>query len=323
MIPISIDPAALRRDCAQLAARGVYLGTSSWKYPGWLGPFYDPSRYVFRGKFSATRFERMCLTEYAEVFPTVCVDAQYYQFPTAKGLHELAAQVPSSFRFSFKVTDEITVKHFPRHPRFGDRGGRDNPHFLNAALFAERFLGPMEVLRGQLGLLIFEFSRFYPTDFRTGREFLEVLERFLGNLPVGWPYGIEIRNRTFLVPEYFATLARHGVTHVYNSWDAMPSLKEQWALPGSLSTPGRCGARLLLRPGRSYAEAVDRFSPYDRVQEPDPEVRAAAAEMVADTVRTRDGRNLFVYVNNRLEGNALGTISAIIAAALAMKNTGG
>jgi hypothetical protein len=33
-----------------LAARGVYLGTSSWKYEGWLGSVYAPSRY---GGFSA------------------------------------------------------------------------------------------------------------------------------------------------------------------------------------------------------------------------------------------------------------------------------
>jgi len=308
---------AVRRDSEVLAQQGVFLGTSSWKYPGWLGQIYDPARYVFRGKFSQSRFERLCLAEYAEVFSTVCVDAAYYTFPSSRQLGELAAQVPASFRFSFKVTDEITVKRFPRHPRFGNRGGTDNPHFLDAALFEEAFLRPMEGFRNQIGLLIFEFSRFYPADFPSGREFLAALDQFLARLPDGWPYGIEIRNRTFLVPEYFETLARHGVTHVYNSWAAMPSLAEQRALPGSLTMPARCGARLLLRPGRDYAEAVERFSPYDRIQEVYPEVRSAAVELIAETVAARDGRRAYVYVNNRLEGNALGTIAAMIAAVMA------
>ena len=60
---------------ASLAAQGVYVGTSSWKYSGWCGMLYDRARYEYRGKFAETRFKRDCLREYAEVFQTVCVDA--------------------------------------------------------------------------------------------------------------------------------------------------------------------------------------------------------------------------------------------------------
>ena len=42
---------------------------------------HDESRYMTRGKFSESRFERQCLAEYAETFKTVCVDAAYYRFP--------------------------------------------------------------------------------------------------------------------------------------------------------------------------------------------------------------------------------------------------
>jgi hypothetical protein len=76
-----------------------------------------------------------------------------------------------------------------------------------------------------VGLLVFEFSRLYPSDFARGRDFLEVLDGFLGGLPHGWPYGVEIRNANFLQSEYFALLARHDITHVFNSWEAMP----RWA----------------------------------------------------------------------------------------------
>ena len=51
------------------------------KYAGWSGMLYDRARYEHRGKFAESRFEKNCLTEYAEIFKTVCVDAAYYKFP--------------------------------------------------------------------------------------------------------------------------------------------------------------------------------------------------------------------------------------------------
>jgi uncharacterized protein YecE (DUF72 family) len=98
------DKVRLRERLAGLADRGVFVGTSSWKYPGWVGTVYDESRYQYRGKFAKSRFEQACLAEYAEVFKTVCVDAAYYTFPSRESLEGLAAQVPADFKFGFKVT---------------------------------------------------------------------------------------------------------------------------------------------------------------------------------------------------------------------------
>jgi hypothetical protein len=33
----------LAQQAASLAARGVYIGAPSWKYPGWCGIPYDPA----------------------------------------------------------------------------------------------------------------------------------------------------------------------------------------------------------------------------------------------------------------------------------------
>jgi uncharacterized protein YecE (DUF72 family) len=214
----------LRQSLAQLAADGVFIGTSSWKYSGWRGMLYDEARYIYRGKFAETRFKRDCLSEYAKIFKTVCVDAAYYTFPTEKYLGGLVAQVPSDFKFAFKVTDQITIKKFPDHPRHGVRAGQANEYFLNADAFERGFLRPCESIRPNVGLLMFEFSRFYPTDFEHGRDFVAALDAFLDKLPKGWPYGIEMRNKHWLKPEYFECLARHNVTHVYNSWTEMPPM---------------------------------------------------------------------------------------------------
>src|SRR5882672_217988 len=138
------DRERIRQRAAQLAVNGVFVGTSSWKYEGWIGQLYSPARYEYRGKLAKTRFQRDSLTEYAEVFKTVCVDAAYYDFPRAGYLQRLADQVPDDFRFGFKVTDAVTIRRFPHLDRFGTRAGQSNPDFLNADLFATAFLKPCE-----------------------------------------------------------------------------------------------------------------------------------------------------------------------------------
>ena len=122
-----------------------------------------------------------------------------------------------------------------------------------------------------------------------------------------------MRNKHWLTPEYFGCLGRHGVTHIFNSWDAMPPVSEQLALPGSRTNPNLVAARFLLKPGRKYEEAVKTFQPYDRAKEEYPEARAAGKALIAEGKQTGDKRKTFIYVNNRLEGNALETIGAMVS----------
>jgi uncharacterized protein YecE (DUF72 family) len=309
---MTFDRERMKQTASQLASQGIFIGTSSWKYSGWCGQLYTQERYQWNGKFAEKRFENGCLEEYAEVFKTVCVDAAYYKFPEARFLERLASQVPEDFQFTFKVTDEITIKRFTNLPRFGARAGQPNPNFLNAGVFRSAFLEPMTPFRNKVGVLIFEFSRFYRTDFARGREFMETMDAFLAQLPHDWRYGVELRNPQFLHPDYFAMLGRHGVAHVYNSWTAMPPVSEQLILPGAQPNPGLSVARFLLRPGRKYEQAVQQFGPYDQVREVNEEARGAGAALIRRAAESGGREKAFIYVNNRLEGNALASILAMI-----------
>lgn len=298
-----------------LAEQNVFIGTSSWKYPGWAGLLYDEQRYLYRGKFAQKRFERDCLEEYAQIFRTVCVDAGYYQFPSPPYMAGLCAQVPEGFKFSFKATEMITVRTFPNLPRHGSRGGQLNPHFLDAELFQSAFLASCEPFREKIGVIMFEFSHFHPGDFQRGREFMEMLDAFLGQLPKGWQYGVEIRNKAWLHPEYFAMLRSHRVAHVLNNWTHMPPVGEQLRLPGSITCDEFTAARFLLRPGRTFEQAVEAFKPYSTTKDLYQEAREAAATLIQmrheDNSRRRT-KPSFLFVNNRLEGNALLTILAVL-----------
>jgi hypothetical protein len=69
---------------------------------------------------------------------------------------------------------------------------------------------------------------------------------------------------------YFDCLREHGVTHVFNAWTRMPALGEQVSMSGAITAPFTI-VRALLRQGRPYEQAVEKFSPYREVTEPNPE----------------------------------------------------
>ena len=74
-------------------------------------------------------------------------------------------------------------------------------------------------------------------------------------------------------------------------------------------------ARFLLKPGRAYADAVKRFSPYNELREPYAEGVAAGARLAALAGKTSNRkRPAFLYVNNRFEGNAPQTIRRMLDA---------
>lgn len=97
-VRVSFNREKVKHQVATLAAKGVFIGTSSWKYPGWVGTLYEEQRYLTRGKVSKRKVEDNCLPEYAQVFKTVCVDGAYYKFPS-RGISEQTRR-RSSGRFS-------------------------------------------------------------------------------------------------------------------------------------------------------------------------------------------------------------------------------
>jgi uncharacterized protein YecE (DUF72 family) len=307
-IPPSFDRDRLRDRLQEFAARHIYIGGSSWKYEGWLDQIYTRSRYLTRGRFSKKLFEETCLQEYASVFPAVCGDFSFYQFPPDAFWARLFGQTPERFRWGLKIPEQITVPTWPVHPRYGAVAGLANPSFLDAGLLESGFLKPLEPFRGQVGVLIFEFASSVRNVFPKAADFVTVLDPFLSSLPAGWHYGVEIRSAEFLDPRFFDCLRAHNVAHVYNAWTRMPGIHEQLAIPGS-RTSDLMVARALLKRARPYEDAVQMFSPYTQVQEVNEEVRSALREIV--DVAMVDGVPAFVFVNNRLEGNSPGTIVAI------------
>lgn len=294
---------------ATLAAQGVFFGTSSWKYPGWVGSVYSESRYEFRGKFSEKRFNETCLSEYASIFPVVGGDFSFYQFPSPPYWQRLFGETPSALRFALKVPEEITAARWPSHARYGPRAGKDNTQFLHAGVFEALFARRLAPYRDRVAVLMFEFGTFAKSVFPTPADFLARLDGFLKALPPGFRYAVEIRNPEVFGPEYLDVLRSHGVAHIFNAWTRMPELPDQVDQSGAVDTADFLVARALLARGHGYEEAVDQFQPYDRLQTVNPSARAGLGLLA----RCAMARKIpaFLLVNNRLEGHSPSTIEAV------------
>jgi uncharacterized protein YecE (DUF72 family) len=305
------QPAKARRLAEKLhglAARDIFFGTSSWKYEGWLDHIYSKDRYLERGKFSQRKFETECLREYAETFPVVGGDFSFYQFPSPSYWKKLFDETPSSLRFGLKVPEEITAPKWPGHARYGARAGTINEGFLDPNLFHERFTWPLERNRDRIAVLILEFGTFARSTFPKPADFLARLDPFLGSVSKHFRYSVEIRNQEYLEADYFALLHSHNTAHVFNSWTRMPELLDQIELPGAF-TADFSVTRALLKRGRAYEQAVKMFEPYERTHEPNPGAREAMRRIAERAWKTR--QPAYVFVNNRLEGNAPATIEAV------------
>jgi uncharacterized protein YecE (DUF72 family) len=281
----------------------VRFGTSTWNYPGWRGLVYHQD---YGPKGAAARM----LKEYAAfpLFGTVGVDSSFYGPPTEAVLRSYAEHLPPGFPCVSKVWSQLTVHTFTK-AQDPDRAGKTNPDFLNADLFVEEIYEPYRRhFADNTGPYVFEFQTIAKSSGLDAERFAERLDQFFSALPRDAEYGVEIRNEEFLTPMYFAVLREHSVAHVFNSWTRMPPIGHQLDLPGAISAPFII-ARALLRPGRTYDEAVDAFAPYDRIREPNPKLRRDLVRLVEAAVKTRIPA--YLLVNNRAEGSAPLTIAAV------------
>ncbi|HUR93806.1 MAG TPA: DUF72 domain-containing protein [Gemmatimonadales bacterium] len=279
------------------------FGASSWNYPGWRGLVYHRE---YEGRGASARM----LEEYARfpLFRTVGIDSSFYAPPTDAVLASYAERLPAGFRCVSKVWNQLTVQTFSKADKA--RAGKVNTDFLNPDLFLEAVYEPYQRhFADHTGPFVFEFQTIAWRSGVTPETFAGRLDEFFSVLPREGMYAVEIRNEEFLTPMYFAVLREHGVAHVFNSWTRMPGIGDQLDLPGSLTGPFIV-SRALLQQGRTYDEAVDVFAPYDRIQDPSPQLRLDLLRLIETAVHARIPA--YLLVNNRAEGSAPLTVAEVL-----------
>lgn len=302
-VGVPVGPAAPDPNLVEVASRlpsQLRLGTSSWSFPGWDGLVYDR-------KASQATLARHGLAAYSKhpLFRSVGLDRTYYRSITADDFAGYAEAVPPDFRFLVKA-DRLLTSPLDPEP-FGTR--QRNPHFLDAHWAAAEVVGPIvEGLRTRAGPILFQFAPLPPNLVGGRGRFLDRLHRFLDALPSGPLYAIELRTPSFLTDAYASMLEETGAAHCYNVHPAMSPLSRQLELISPFYQPALV-IRWMLHAGLKYQAAKDRYEPFGRLVDEDPDARERIAVAVLDALVAE--REAFVIANNKAEGSAPLTISRL------------
>jgi uncharacterized protein YecE (DUF72 family) len=182
----------------------VRIGTSSFSEADWVGPFYPPG----------TRPVDF-LTYYAKRFNTVEIDATYYAIPSERTVDGWRLKTPEGFLIAAK---------FPRSIVHGGKAAKPDPEVIlvpDATYSArDRFLEVMSRLGDRLGPLVLQFPYLSKAVFESADKFMERLDSFLSDLPGGFRYAVEIRNRNWLSEQFINLLRDHniGLVLVDQAW---------------------------------------------------------------------------------------------------------
>ena len=158
------------------------IGTATWNYPGWRGIVYPRARPE---KLSSA--ERLALYARSGRFETVEADFTFYRPQNAREWKRYAASLPPGFPVVSKVWEEITCERFPKIERQGGRGGKDNPHYLDAEAFKTFVLGPAEEGFPTISARSSSSSGGLEPDAGRRKKFRSRLDAFLGGSPARLP----------------------------------------------------------------------------------------------------------------------------------------
>ncbi|MCW3995893.1 MAG: DUF72 domain-containing protein [Candidatus Bathyarchaeota archaeon] len=169
------------------------LGTIGWSYSFWKGNFY-PTKIA----------PKDYLAYYSTQFNTVEVDSTFYRIPTQQTVTNWKQQTPGGFVFSLKFPQIIT--HVKMLKDCQDE--------------TDAFLNRVGLLKEKLGPLLLQF----PPSFAANHwgDF----EAYLHWLPKESRYVVEVRNKTWLNPEFLRLLRDIKVALAWTDSPLMAKIRE-------------------------------------------------------------------------------------------------
>jgi uncharacterized protein YecE (DUF72 family) len=177
----------------------LYLGTSSWSCDDWRGTVYP-----------ADAKSSEYLPYYARRFTAVEIDMTFYRIPTPAMVNGWSQRTPTGFRFAAKIPQVITH----------EKVLRDCQDEL------QQFTEVMSLLGDKLGPLLFQFPYFSKRHFSDAQAFLDRLEPMLDQLPEGYQFAVEVRNRRWITRRLLDLLRAYRVALALTDHAWMPPIQE-------------------------------------------------------------------------------------------------
>lgn len=300
---------------------GVFMGTASDRYAGWLGQIYSPEKYQGRihrrvkqlgqSSFVEEVLPVESLEEYFLHFGVLEVDFTFYgplvdqkgkPTPNYRLLEMYKRHMRSEDRLILKAPQAITARRLRNGGRF-----ELNPHYLDWKLFSLGFYEPATRLLGNALVGILLEQEYQPKGERVSVDQMAAdLERFFSRVPRDHRYHLELRTAQYLAEPVFQVMDAHNVGQVLSHWTWLPSLVRQMEESGGrFLKAGRVWVIRLMTPlGMRYEEAYAKAYPFDRIV--DGMLQPRMIEETARVMRaiTQAGGCAYVIVNNRSGGNA-------------------
>ena len=156
----------------------LWIGTSGWVYPHWLGVVYPPKTPP-----------RAMLPLYASQFSTVEINRSYYRLPERAVFESWRAQTPPGFLFAVKASRFLTHMKKLNDPE------EPLKRLMTAAAGLEEKLGPV----------LFQFPRQWRVNLERLDGFLPLLKQY-----PSLRFAFEFRHDSWLVPTVYERLERAG-----------------------------------------------------------------------------------------------------------------
>jgi uncharacterized protein YecE (DUF72 family) len=182
---------------------GIYIGTSGFSYPEWIGSFYP----------LGTKGPDM-LRYYASQLNTVEVNNTFYRLPSPEIIQTWRESAGKGFHFTIKASQRITHR-----VDFGLSEG-----------FFETFLSRVALLKKNLGPILFQFPPYFG-DLEKALGFLKQIKAGIPRLVKALPV-MEVRHPRLLKTDFFEALKAAGVALCLNDEYLEPAL---WPEPGEVA----------------------------------------------------------------------------------------
>ena len=271
----------------------LFIGTCSWNYPSWVGLVYSKKQ----------RKAADYLQEYSQTYNTVEIDSWFYKIPSSDEVQTYLDQVPDDFKFTCKVTQNITLTHQRNFKQ--PRTLIPNDEFLSVDLF-NRYTDSIQEMLPHLNAIMLEFEYLNKSKMRSQTEFLDKLHEFFNAVDSTLPMAIEMRNGSYLNQTYFRFLNEHGIIPVLSEKMYLPHVYETFDRYRELIN-GNVVLRLLGDDRKSIE--VQTNKEWDKIVAPKPG-RDQIARITLDI--RNEGHDITVNVNNHYEGSAPLTIRELM-----------
>lgn len=299
----------------------LFIGTTSDRYAGWIGQIYSKEKYEGRITRRTTTVGVKTFTEevlpvdsvveYYDHFSVLEIDFTFYRsLVDSKGtptqnLHVLRTyqkHMTENNRMILKVPQLVLAKKLRRGKTYVE-----NTDYLNTKLYIKGFYEPAtSLLDTSLTGMIFEQEYQRKSESSTPENLASELDEFFSNIPKDSRYHVEIRTGRLLAQPLFDVLAKHGVGLVLSHWTWLPSLHSQFekAQGAKFNSDNSLLIRLLTPRGKTYTETYTAAFPFNALVE--GMLHPSTVQDTVTVVRAalRDGRWVYLLINNRAGGNA-------------------